>query len=255
MNVTLNGERVTVPLCTCGKCILRRNHDLNSVLKYPYPKNLSSTYNAEHNRKPLKNSCDFFNRSKQNNFDNCYREHLPSLLMSTMKFDYKPFKVKFDPSRVEKTPIESIPFYGRSSYRVSYPGWEPPSKSTDRTGKLPFIKVPFRGNSNYLENYKKFDTEALKNKYPIMKPYDNLDFKGKIQNDSLMRDSYGNPYANRTFHAEKPKKADQEKSILIPADYPKEYASTYRNFFKDRGNEYCELAQFLKKSGLKNLVL
>lgn len=251
MNITLNGEKVTVPLCSCGKCIIRRNHDLSSTVKYPYPKNLGSTYNAEHNEKPLKNSCDFFNRSKKNNFDNRYREHLPSLLMSTMKFDYKPFKVKFDPSRVEKIPIESIPFYGRSSYRTSYPGWAPHTKSTDKLSGLPFIKIPFRGNSNYLENYGNLNVNG--NKYPIMKPIDNLEFKGKIQNDTLVRDSYKNP--NNTFYAERPKKADKEKSSLIPADYPKDYGSTYGNFFKGFDNNDCELAQYLKKTGLKILVL
>lgn len=253
MNITLNNKNIIVPLCTCGKCIIKRNYDLNSTLKYPFPKNLSTTYQTDYKPKQLKNSCDYFNRSKNNNLDKCYKEHLPSLLMSTMKFDYKPFKVKYDPTRVEKKPIESIPFYGRSSYRVSYPGWEPPSKSRDRPSKLPFIKVPFRGNSNYLENYKEYDPESLKNKYPIMKPFDNLDFKGKMRNVSLVMDSYKNP--DGTFYAEKAKKADKEKSCLIPADYPKDYASTYMNFFKDNLDKECELAQFLKKSGMKNIVL
>jgi len=251
MKISLNGQKVVVPLCTCGKCIIRRNHGLNSTLKYPYPKNLSSTYNAEHNEKPLKNSCDYFNRSKNNNFDNRYREHLPSLLMSTMKFDYKPFKVKIDPSRLEKTPIESIPFYGRSSYRTSYPGWQAPAKSTDGARKLPFIKVPFRGNSNYRESFQ--NVNIIGNKYPPMKPRDNLEFKGIMQNETLVRDSYKNP--NRTFHAENPRKADKEKSYLIPAKYPTDYGSTYTHFFKDIDKNDCELAQYLKKTGLKNLVL
>ena len=34
-----------------------------------------------------------FNRSNRNSFDRTYKEHLSSGLMSTMKFDFKPFKV------------------------------------------------------------------------------------------------------------------------------------------------------------------
>jgi len=69
---------------------------------------------------------------------------------------------------------------------------------------------------------------------------------------TLMRDSYKIPDGN-TFFGDRAKKADKLKSSLIPADYLKEYGSTIKHFYKGHEDQQCELAVFLKRSGLKNL--
>lgn len=253
MNIVFKGEHVTVPFCTCGKCLIRRNRDTSSSIKYPYAKNLLSTYGSDYIPKPFGNSAQFFNLSKKDNFKNTYKEHLPSLLMSTMKFDYKPYKIKINPTKEENHKIESIPFWGRSTYTSSFPNWGCSKSKPDNSKGFPQIKVPFRGISNYTENYHNYDDNL---RYPPFKPQDNLEFKGNILNDTNFKESYLNPDRSKKYYfsVDKPSKSQKEKSMLIPSDYPKDFNTTYRISYKDESQE-CQLAIFLKQNGLKHLEL
>ena len=95
LEVTINGKLTKVPPCTCGKCIVRRlRKDFFS--SFPYNKDLASTYKNDYDWKTNTpdNPDEGYNRSKHNGFEGAYKEHIPTSLISTMKMDYKPFKVQ-----------------------------------------------------------------------------------------------------------------------------------------------------------------
>jgi len=251
MNVEIDGENLTLPFCSCGKCIIRRDRDGNRGTKYPYNRTMGTTYTNAFQRKGKGISAPYFNRSIRNGFDGKYKEHLTSGLLSTMKFDFKPFMIKLDPSRREINDFENTPFYGRSTYDCNFPSWGGASSGNGPKEKLPLIPVPFRGGSNYTDNYKPFDDDGYKIS-PEMKQFASIAFRGRILNDPNGRESYQgriNP-----FSMEKPKKYDKERAIILPADYPKEFNSTYGGSFGPF-NSGCELANHLRKMGRTNLEL
>jgi hypothetical protein len=123
MNVEIEGKIVTVPHCTCGKCIVKRLRK-DFFTSFPYNKNLSSTYGCDFTKRdPLLKSCDAYNRAKHSAFERVYKEHLPTSLMSTMKYDFKPFKVTVEYIKPKDQKVESIPFFGKSSHNFFYPNW------------------------------------------------------------------------------------------------------------------------------------
>jgi len=259
MNIELNGEKLTVPMCTCGKCILRRDRFGNRGTKYPYNKTMGSTYTKIHDKKDNGLRAQYFNRSIRNGFEGSYKENLTASLMSTMKFDFKPFLIKLDPSRLESKNVEQVPFWGKSTYNANFPSWGEASSGNGPKEKLPFIPVPFRGNSNYLENHKKFNEDNYRFLTPNLKQFAHIDFKGKILNDANSKEAYKPFEKEKTYYLslERPKKVDKEKAVIIPADYPKSdnLNSTYGMNFGNNLNNECELAKFLRKTGMKNLEL
>ena len=63
-------------------------------------------------------------------------------------------------------------------------------------------------------------------------------------------------YRTRPFSKEQFKKADIEKSSMIPASFPKSnFESNYAQSFVDFKDQKCKLAEFLKRSGLKHLEI
>lgn len=250
MNVEINGEKLTVPFCSCGKCIIRRNRDGNRNSKYPYNRKMGTTYTNAFQKKDKGLSAPYFNRSLRNGFDGKYKQHLTSGLMSTMKFDFKPFMIKLDLDRLPNKEMENTPFYGRSTYGTNFPSWGSPSSGNGPKDKLPLISVPFKGNSNYDDSYKPFD-EDYRTSPKCLIPC-SMEFRGRILNDPNQRESYQD--RKNPFSMEKPKKYDIEKTLIIPAEYPKEFNSTYGGSFGDL-NSNCELANYLRKSGMSNLEL
>lgn len=244
MNIVLKGEKVTVPLCSCGRCIIRRKRD-DLQGNYPYNDKMASTYCDHFDKKKFGNSATYFNRSKNSNFDINHREHIPSLLVSTMKFDYKPYKVKLDFDKKETIKINTMPFFGNSTYSSFFPNWNC-SQNKSPSEKLPHLKIPFRANSTYGDNF--YKKKPIHQRY---KPFNNLSFKGKFygQPNEKYNDFDKNAYINDGNN-----KYLNEKSKIIPADYPKKFDSTYRIEYNDEKDQ-CDLAVFLKKSGMKHLEL
>ena len=111
MNVEINGEKKTVPFCSCGKCIIRRSRDGNRNSKYPYNRKMETTYKNAYVKKGKGLSAPYFNKSVRNGFDGKFKEHLTSGLMSTMKFDFKPFMIKLDPNRGENNEFNRLEIY------------------------------------------------------------------------------------------------------------------------------------------------
>ena len=164
-------------------------------------------------------------------------------------FDFKPFLVKRNSNQEDRNNKDDTPFYGRSTYGSNFPSWGGASSGNGPKEKLPFIPVPFRGGTNYTDNYKgSVDTKTS----PCLKQISSLGFNGKILNESNKKESY--QPIERPFSMEKPRKNDKEKTVIIPADYPKEFGSTYGKSYGGF-NSKCELAEYLKKSGMMNLEI
>jgi len=254
MNLEIDGVKVTVPLCSCGKCIIRRQRYPQHNL-YSYSKNMGSSYLKDYDLKDKTSSPKYLNRSIRNCFNGSYREHLPAGLMSTMKFDFKPYRIKLEESKAESKHLESFPFLGRSSYNTFFPSYGSASNGNNPKEKLPNIFVPFRGNSNYLENYKKYESELYKNRDPTLTQVGSLNFKGFMSPESTGRDKFRPIDLNQPhyFSSERPKKCEKERAKIIPANYPNgDQKSTYENFYSPSKQE-CELAVYLTKKGLKAL--
>ncbi len=250
-------ELENVPFCSCGKCIvkrLRKSHNTN----FPYNKSISSTYGTDFDAKPMGGSPNFYNRSKHSGFEGSYREHLPTGLMSTMKFDFKPFRVKIEDKPQEEVKIVSVPFNGRSSYQTAYPNWGALSANKEAGSELPEIKVPFRGNSNYAENYLKHSAEFYK-KREMTKNHPTLGFYGKFMAESSNNSSYKPIDFNQPhyFNKERITKTKVEgKSSLVPAEFPKSnFESLYGSSYIDYRDKRCQLAEYLKTKGLKSLEI
>ena len=250
-------ENEKIPFCTCGKCIvkrLRKSHFTN----FPYNKNISSTYGADYDLKPIGCNQNFYNRSKHTGFEGSYREHLPTGLMSTMKFDYKPFKVSTEDKPKEEHKIFSVPFMGRTSYQTSFPNWGSVSATKESGTQLPEIKVPFRGKSNYAENYLKHSAEFYK-KRDQLKTNSTLGFYGKFITEPTTGSSYKPIDFNQPhyFNFERITKFKVEgKSSLLPPEYSKSnLESLYTSSYIDFRDKKCELAEWLKSRGLKSLEI
>lgn len=257
MNLEIDGKNIIVPRCTCGKCIIKRQRNVKPNF-FPYNKNMGSTYSKDFDLKDSCSSPRYFNRSKRNGFDGSYKEHLPAGLMSTMKFDFKPFLIKLEETKSTTTLVESTPFFGRSSYNINFPSWGSASSGNTKRLPLPQINLPFRGNSNYLENYTKYEEEIYKNRDPIINNKSNLYFKGLMSPESTVRDAYRpiDLKQSHYFSTEKPKKFLKEKAVIIPHQYSKaDFRSTYDDFYTENPRYNCELAMYLDNKGLKQLEI
>jgi hypothetical protein len=251
MNVEIDGKKVTVPLCSCGKCLIRRDREGNRNTKYPYNRSMETTYTNSFQKKTNGISAAYFNRSVRNAFDGKYKEHLTSGLLSTMKFDFRPFMVKLDPCKNEEYNLENKPFYGRSTYDCNFPSWGISTCGHGPNSKLPLIQVPFRGNSNYAEQYRHYGYD-YKASPEIKIKSSTLEFRGKILNESNAKESY--QARSNPFSMEKPKRYDNQRNFNLQADYPKEFNTTYGGSFGNVSSR-CELANYLKKSGKINLEI
>lgn len=248
MYVDIDGEKVTVPPCSCGKCLIRRDREGNRNTKYPYNKSMSTTYANSFQKKTNGVSAPYFNRSLRNSFDGKYKEHLTSGFLSTMKFNFRPFMIKLEDCKNENDNRENVPFYGRSTYGTNFPSWGGATCGNGLPTKLPIISVPFRGNSNYNEHYKPID-EGYKNS-PEIKQFSTLNFRGRILNDSNAKESY--QFKLNPFSAEKVKY--DRVNYNIQADYPKEFNTTYGMGFGSP-DKRCELSNYLKRVGKTNLEI
>lgn len=247
-----------IPKCTCGKCIVKRLRK-DFFTSFPYSKNLGSTYTGDFDWKTAQKNPDFYNRSKHSGFEGVYREHLPTGLISTMKFDYKPFKVKMEEKQPEEHKILSVPFFGRTTYQTKYPNWGSSSVGSKGRMELPEIKVPLRGNSNYRENYTNYDPGFYKKRDPTNFQRSTLEFYGKLNPDTTFNTSYKPIDFNQPhyFNRERMTKTIVEgKSSFVPADFPpSNFESLYSQSYVDYMDKKCHLAEYLKKRGLKYLEI
>jgi hypothetical protein len=254
MNVEIDGQKVTVPICTCGKCLVKRLRK-NFFTNFPYNKNLSSTYVTDYPARNPLGTGDTYNRAKHSAFEGMYKEHLPTCLMSTMKYDYKPFKVKTEDTKPTETRVESIPFYGRSSYDTHFPNWGSTLIGKEKPVQLPEIKVPLRGVPNYKENYIAYDPDFYRKRDPTNFAKDTLQFFGKVHPETTYGTSFKPVDFNQPhyFPKDKFRKTDIEKTSLIPTDF-----ATPETFYQTDYKPYdhrCKLAEYLRHRGMNVLEI
>lgn len=267
MKAVINGKEEIVPLCTCGKCIVKRLRK-DHFLSYPYNKNTKSIYNQDYPdqtqlSKVLNDPKHIYNKSKGCNFDNNFRENVPTSLIPTYKNDYKPFKVEAKPNVPKKIEFkEEPPFFGDSSYNKDYPNWGSTLEDKAPLEKVPDIKVPLRGKSNYTESYPFHPTESYNphdyNKKII--PKSNLKFHGDLNPDTSYNNSFKPVDFNQPHYFNndnKPKNNNFKTVDFLPDEScPNNFESTYNSTIGNyKDNEECKLRQYLRKRGMTCLVI
>jgi hypothetical protein len=254
MDVEIDGKKQTVPICTCGKCLVKRAHK-NFNTNFPYNKNLGTTYSTDFPCQSQPGKDEMYNRSKHSAFEGVVKEHLPSSLVSTMRNDYKPFKVKIDEDQPTQDKVKSAPFFGRSSYTTEYPDWGSTLVGKEKPEVMPDIKVPLRGQAHYKENFPKYDDNFYKKREPINFAKDTLQFFGKVNPET----TYGNSFQpvdfkqEHYFPNESYKKTDIEKTTFIPTDFPTP-DTLYQSEYKKHDTK-CKLAEYLKRLGMAVLEI
>lgn len=245
-----------LPYCTCGKCIIRRLRK-NHFTSFPYAKDLGSTYTKDYVGKSHGKLPDLYNKSKHNGFEGIYRENLPTSLMSTQKFDYKPFKVQQQEIKEEEHLIDSIPFFGRTSYQTQFPNWGGYNPGGKPNVEFSKIEIPLRGKSNYNENYTKFPLKNYKTNKALNFSKDTLEFYGRFNPETTASMTFKPVDFNQPhyFSKEKFRKIDIEKSSLIPAPVSKViFSTTYgENFTGHNGKNVCKLREYLAKENKTHL--
>ena len=245
------------PICSCGHCIKKRL-TISNFTKFPYSKNLRSMYNQDFDWKTTSSILpSIYNKSKFSGFDGVYKENMSTGLISTNKFDFKPFKIERKEDKKENFLVHSMPFFGRSTYNTMFPDWGLNSPSKKTSVESNNLNIPLRGYSNYAENYVKFPENCYKTEKPEIHR-SQLEFSGKFSPDTTNRYDYKliNLRKNPAFTLEKFDKNAIEKSSLIPAPFPKaNMHSTYNNdYIKLKKIKPCLLAEYnrMKSKTIEN---
>ena len=252
-NVMIADKNCDYPNCTCMKCVIRRER---SQRKGNYQFSSAGTqYMNEYEEKKYISSPKYFNRSNRNCFDGTYKKHLSSGLMSTMKFDFKPFKVKLDEDNSNKHNLKSFPFWGKSSYDTNFANYGSASNGNDPKKDLPFIKIPFRGGSNYGDNFQKHKDD-YSDRDSNLKINCSLGFKGYMNPESHKSEQFkpADFTQQHYFSPERSYKATREKATIIPAKYHDADSTSYENFFNEK-NKHCKLDSFLHSKGKRFMQL
>ena len=257
VNETIIEKCLNIPLCTCGNCCLKRKkHD--HFISLPYSSRLSSLYQHDFNWKnPRVFKTDYL-KATHSAQENSYKKNINNCLISTNKLSYKPFKVSLEGIEPKSVKVESIPFYGSTTYENNYinygstrlaKGIEPDNRS---------FKVNFRGNSTYRNTYIPHDKEEYMkpNKYIYYKP--TLKFVGDLSNETEIRDNYKPVDFKQPayFGGDKLNKADLYKNQIIPCPFPKSnFESVTKTAFKDHSKEPCKLKEYMKKINVTSIEI
>jgi len=252
-NQNLNNENCDLPRCSCMKCIIRRERSQRRG-NYQFS-SMGTIYRNDFEEKKTVIAPNFYNRSITNNFEGSYKKHLSNGLMSTMKFDFKPFKVKIDDDNYVKNKMNPYPFWGRSSYKATYGIYGSASNGNEPKENLPFIKVPFRGKSNYEDDYKKYKEDIYSNRDPNLKIDCSLEFKGYMSPQSLTKEQYRPAdFSKKYYFSPKRIKNVQEKGSIVAAKYHDLESSSYDNFFNKKIDN-CKLGNYLHNKGVGYMQL
>lgn len=259
MEVSINGQMCKVPPCTCGKCIVRRLRK-NFFTSFPYNKDLGSTYANDYDWKTNdENPDELYNRAKHTAFENVYREHIPTSLISTMKMDYKPFKVQTEKVPEVKTEPIKTPFIGRSTNQTTYPNWGAMVPTADESEPIQEINVPLRGESNYKENYPRYDPEFYKKGDPLDFAKPTLKFYGDLNPETTANDAFRPvDFSNPHYFPKEPliNTAKGENTVFLPADFPpNNFESTNARDFVDYNDKMCKLRLYLNGRGMRFLEI
>lgn len=248
-NQTIAEKCLDIPLCTCGTCIIKRDKK-DHFFSLPYSSRLGSIYQNDFNWKnPRVFKTDYL-KATHSAHENSYRKNINNCLISTSKMSYKPFKVSLEGIEPKTVNVQSIPFYGSTTYENTYInfGSSRLPKNSDPDDKD--FRVAFRGNSSYRCDFKPHDYSQTQKKiiYPPT-----LKFVGDISNETEFRYNYKPVDLKQPayFGGDKINKAEINKSQMIPCPFPKSnFESITNTSFKDHFKEPCKLRDYMKRNNL-----
>eukprot|EP00340_Litonotus_pictus_P000992 CAMPEP_0170514370 /NCGR_PEP_ID=MMETSP0209-20121228/932_1 /TAXON_ID=665100 ORGANISM="Litonotus pictus, Strain P1" /NCGR_SAMPLE_ID=MMETSP0209 /ASSEMBLY_ACC=CAM_ASM_000301 /LENGTH=192 /DNA_ID=CAMNT_0010798427 /DNA_START=219 /DNA_END=797 /DNA_ORIENTATION=+ len=189
--------------------------------------------------------------------ENSYKKNIPGCLVPTSKIAYKPFKVSLEGINPKTTEVQSVPFYGSTTYDNNYIDY-----GSSRTGKGmepddKEFKVAFRGKSVYSQDYRNDDPEHYlksRGKYISYKP--TLKFVGKVASATEGNQNYKPIDYNQPayFGGDKLKKTDFYQSEQISCPFPKSnFESITKTAFVDHFQRPCKLREHFNKNNIRDL--
>ena len=99
---TITEKCLKLPICTCGKCIIKRRKD-DHFSSMPYSSNLSSMYQNDFKWKNPRVFQAEYLKANHSAMENALRQNISGCLLSTAKLSYKPFKVSNEGLQPKKT--------------------------------------------------------------------------------------------------------------------------------------------------------
>lgn len=248
-------KSLNVPLCTCGKCPVKRGKK-DHFHSLPYSSKLASMYQNDYNWKnPRVFKTDYL-KATHSAMENSYRQNIPGCLVTTNKIAYKPYKVSLEGIKPKTHRVENMPFYGSTTYENTYinfgssriaKGLEPDNQD---------FKVAFRGKSMYTQDYRNHDPENYMKKDTLIHYKPTLRFVGDISGDTEFNQNYLPVDYNQPayFGGDKLKKSDLYRSQNIPCQFPKSnFESVTRTSYVDHFQRPCRLREYLTKLNLTAL--
>jgi hypothetical protein len=255
-NKIISDHCLEIPLCTCGKCVIKRSKK-DHFHSLPYSKNLSSLYQNDFAWKnPRVFKTDYL-KATHSAQENSYKKNINNCLISTAKMSYRPFKVSHDNINPKLQKVESIPFYGSTTYENTYINYGSTrmAKGIEKDDKE--FKVAFRGKSSYTEYACHPQEEYLKtNKLIQYKP--TLKFVGELAKDTEFNQNYLPVDFKQPayFGGDKLSKEDHYKSQMIPCPFPKSnFESISKTSFENHFEKKCQLRNYMTKNGLSSIEI
>jgi len=246
---------LNIPLCTCGKCIVKRSKK-DHFTSLPYSSKLASMYQNDFKWKnPTKFQKDYL-KATHSAMENSYKKSIAGCLVTTNKIAYKPFKVSLEGIQPKKTNVQSIPFYGSTTYENTYINYGSTRQAKGIEPDKRDLKVNFRGKSLYSLDYRPHDTEDYMKKDTYIRHLPNLKFVGKVSgetdyNQNFLPVDYNQP---AYFGGDKLQKEDLYKNQNIPCPFPKSnFESITRTSFQDHFQRPCKLREYLTKNNITSL--
>ncbi len=257
INKYLQEKCLNIPLCSCGKCIIKkmkRDH-FHSL---PYSSRLSSVYQNDFGWKnPRLFKTDYL-KAKHSAMENSLRKNIPGCLVTTNKTAYKPFKVSLEGIQPKVHKVEAIPFYGSTTNENTYINFGSTRLAKGIEMDKEEVKVTFRGKSLYSTDFKNNNPNDYlkKTDYIYYKP--TLKFVGDVSKESEYNTNFLPVDYNQPayFGGNKLKKEDLYKNQMIPCPFPKSnFESITKTSFVDHYKRPCRLREYMTKNGFTSLEI
>lgn len=246
---------LSIPLCTCGKCIVKRGKK-DHFFSLPYSSKLASMYQNDFKWKNPRNFKTDYLKATHSAMENSYKKNISGCLVTTNKIAYKPFKVSLEGIKPKEVKVESVPFYGSSTYENTYINYGSTRLSKGMEPDTSELKINFRGKSLYSLDYRKHDPEDYMKKDTHIYYKPTLKFVGNVSNETDYNQNFLPVDYNQPayFGGDKLKKEDLYKSQMIPCPFPKSnFESITHTAFVDHFQRPCKLREYMVKNDISSL--
>lgn len=256
-NTNFEGHCEEYPLCTCGKCVVKRGKK-DHFHSLPYSSRLNSIYQSDFNWKnPRLFSTDYL-KATHSAQENAYKKNINNCMISTAKLSYKPFKVSVEGCEKKPVQVESVPFYGSTTYENTYINYGSTRLAKGVEVDNKDFRVAFRGKSNYAIDYKNYGEEDYNRSNKLIKYKPTLKFVGALTQETEFRDNYKQIDFNQPayFGNEKYKKSDLQKDQMLACPFPKSnFESVSKTSLVNHFNIPCKLNEFMKKKNITSIEI